>query len=228
MNRGEILAIIGPNGAGKTTLFNMINRFIPPSGGEIIFEGKSIDGLSPARISALGIARTFQLLQIFNNMSVIENVMVGCHLRSRGGMIASGIRLPFIKREERKIFNIAMSKLDMVGLAEHAFKSPGNLPFGQQKILEIARALATEPKLLLLDEPAGGLSTHEIEQLAELIRKIRSDGITILLVEHRMELVMGIADRVIVLNYGSKIAEGAPEEIQTNEEVIKAYLGEEF
>jgi branched-chain amino acid transport system ATP-binding protein len=228
VNRGDILAIIGPNGAGKTTLFNMINRFQPASGGEILFEGQSIKELSPARVAALGIARTFQILQLFSNMSVVENVMVGRHLRSKGGMLATGLRLPFTRREERNVFDAAMSKLTMMDLKEEAFSSPLSLPYGRQKTLEIARALATEPKLLLLDEPAGGLSTLEIEQLAQLIKGIRDGGITILLVEHRMELVMGIADRVIVLNYGSKIGEGTPAEIQSNEEVISAYLGEEF
>ena len=206
----------------------MINRFFPASGGEILFEGRSIKELSAARVAALGIARTFQLLQLFSNMSVVENVMVGCHLRSKGGMLATGLRLPYTRREERIVFDAAMSKLALVGLKEEAFSSPLSLPFGRQKTLEIARALATEPKLLLLDEPAGGLSTLEIEQLAQLIKRIRDGGITILLVEHRMELVMGIADRLIVLNYGSKIGEGSPGEIQSNEEVIKAYLGEEF
>ncbi len=228
VQRGEILAIIGPNGAGKTTLFNMINKFQPASGGEILFEGRSIKELSPPRVAALGVARTFQILQLFSNMSVVENVMVGRHLRSKGGMFATGLSMPFTKREEKNAFDAAMGKLAMMGLKEEAFSSPLNLPYGRQKTLEIARALATEPKLLLLDEPAGGLSTLEIEQLAQLIKKIRDGGITILLVEHRMELVMDIADRVIVLNYGSKIGEGTPAEIQSNEEVINAYLGEEF
>lgn len=227
VKRGDILAIIGPNGAGKTTLFNMINRFIPASDGDIFFEGRRINEMSPARVAALGIARTFQLLQLFSNMSVVENVMVGCHLRSKGGMLATGLRLPYARKEERNVFDTAMSKLTMVGLKKEAFSAPLSLPYGRQKILEIARALATEPKLLLLDEPAGGLSTLEIEQLAQLIKRIRDDGITILLVEHRMELVMDIADRVIVLNYGSRIGEGTPAEIQCNEEVITAYLGGE-
>jgi branched-chain amino acid transport system ATP-binding protein len=227
VNRGEILAIIGPNGAGKTTLFNMINRFQPVSAGEILFEGQSINELSPPHVAALGIARTFQLLQIFSNMSVVENVMVGRHLRSKGGILATGLLLPYTRREERSIFEEAMSKLAMVGLKGEAFSSPLSLPFGRQKTLEIARALAMEPKVLLIDEPAGGLSTREIEQLGELIKRIRDDGVTILLVEHRMQLVMDIADRLIVLNYGSKIGEGTPAEIQSNEEVIIAYLGEE-
>lgn len=227
VDRGEIVAVIGPNGAGKTTLFNMINRFLPASAGDILFEGRSINRLSPARVAALGIARTFQLLQLFSNMSVVENVMVGCHLRSKGGMIATGLRLPYTVREERKVLDAAMGKLALVGLKEEGFSAPLSLPYGRQKTLEIARALATEPRLLLLDEPAGGLSTLEIEELARLITRIRDDGITILLVEHRMELVMGIADRVIVINYGSKIGEGTPAEIQGNEAVISAYLGGE-
>jgi branched-chain amino acid transport system ATP-binding protein len=227
VHKGEIVAIIGPNGAGKTTLFNMINRFLDASDGDILFEGRSINEMSPARVAALGIGRTFQLLQLFSNMTVVENVMVGCHLRSRGGMLATGLRLPYAVKEEKNCFDTAMSKLAIVGLEKEAFSAPLNLPYGRQKTLEIARALATEPKLLLLDEPAGGLSTLEIEQLARLIKKIRDDGTTILLVEHRMELVMDIADKVIVLNYGSKIGEGTPAEIQSNEEVITAYLGGE-
>ena len=228
VRRGDIVAVIGPNGAGKTTLFNMINRFLSITEGELLFEERRLNGLSPAHVSALGIARTFQLLQLFSNMSVLENVMVGRHLRSKGGMLATGLRLPFTKREERDLFEAAMSKLAMVGLEDEAFSAPLSLPYGRQKTLEIARALATEPKLLLLDEPAGGLSTLEIEQLAELIKMIRDGGITILLVEHRMELVMDIADKVIVLNYGSKIAEGTPAEIQSNDDVINAYLGGEI
>jgi branched-chain amino acid transport system ATP-binding protein len=227
VHRGEIVAVIGPNGAGKTTLFNMINRFLSLTGGEILFEGKRLNDLPPARVAALGIGRTFQILQLFSGMSVVENVMVGRHLRSKGGMFATGLRLPYTRREERRLFDAAMDTLAVVGLKEEAFSAPLNLPYGRQKTLEIARALATEPRLLLLDEPAGGLSTLEIEQLARLIQRIRDDGITILLVEHRMELVMDIADKVVVLNYGSKIGEGTPAEVQSNEEVINAYLGGE-
>lgn len=224
----EIVAVIGPNGSGKTTLFNLISSFLPPTEGDILFEGESIVSLPPPHVAALGIARSFQLIQLFSNMSVVENVMVGCHLRSKAGMLATGLRLPWTRSEEKRVFDAAMGKLEIVGLKGEAFSSPLNLPLGWQKTLEIARALATEPKMLLLDEPAGGLSTSEIDQLARLITRIRAEGITILLVEHRMELVMDIADRVIVLNYGAKIGEGTPAEIQNDENVITAYLGEEF
>jgi len=228
VNRGEIVAVIGPNGSGKTTLFNLISGFLPPSRGEIWFEGRNLKGRAPHRIASSGIGRTFQLLQLFTNMTIIENVMVGRHLRSKAGMMEAAFRLPHTRVEERDIFETAMSKLEMVGLKEEAFNPPLSLPYGKQKLLEIARALATEPKLLLMDEPAGGISIQEIEALAQLIYQIRDSGLTVLLVEHRMELAMGIADRVIVLNFGEKIAEGTPAEIQTNEQVITAYLGEEF
>ena len=224
----EIIAIIGPNGAGKTTVINLISGFLHSDGGYILFKGRNLKGCSSHRIASLGIARTFQLLQIFTNMSIIENVMVGCHLRGKGGILGSAVRFPNIRTEERNILEIAISKLAMVGLKEEAFKPPMSLPYGKQKLLELARALASKPDLLLLDEPAGGLASHEIDQLSELICSIREDGMTVLVVEHRMELVLGIADRVIVLNYGEKIAEGPPAEVQSNQDVVAAYLGVEF
>lgn len=223
VNPGEIVAVIGPNGSGKTTLFNLISGFLPLTRGEIWFEGRNLKGRAPHRIASLGIGRTFQHLQLFTNMSIIENVMVGRHLRSKAGMLDTAFRLPHARTEEGNILKAAMSKLAMVGLKEETFNHPLSLPYGKQKLLEIARALATEPKLLLMDEPAGGISTHEIEELAQLIYQIRDSGVTVLVVEHRMELAMGVADRVIVLNFGEKIAEGTPAEVQTNEQVINRH-----
>jgi len=225
---GEIVAVIGPNGAGKTTLFNLITGFLTPDRGYILFDGRDFTGQPPHRIAEAGMARTFQNLQLFTNMSVLENAMMGRYLQSRAGLFSNALRLPHARREEKAIEEAAMAKLDMMGLAGDAHLSPDSLPYGRQKLLEIARALAVEPRLLLVDEPAGGLSTQEIEDLAKVIRRIRSDGITTLLVEHRMELVMGIADRIVVLNFGSKIAEGSPHYVQKNDRVITAYLGEEF
>jgi branched-chain amino acid transport system ATP-binding protein len=225
---GEIVALIGPNGSGKTTIFNLISGFLSPTHGEIWFEERNLKGLPAHRITSLGIGRTFQNLQVFTNMSVVENVMAGRHLRSKAGLLRTAFRLPPTQAEEKGIFEAALGKLVMVGLETESFTPPLSLPYGKQKLLEIARALATEPKLLLMDEPAGGLSTQEIEDLARLICLIQDRGITVLLVEHRMELAMGIADRVVVLNFGEKIAEGTPDEVQANEQVITAYLGEEF
>lgn len=225
---GKVIAIIGPNGAGKTTLFNVIAGLFPPSSGQVWFKGHKISGLPSHRIASLGIARTFQLLQLFTNMTVHENVMVGLHPRSHAGFLSTALRLPNAIAEEKRIREVSLQKLATVGLESRAFDSPLSLPYGQQKVLEMARALATEPALLLLDEPAGGLSVHEIDGLARQILSIRESGVTVLLVEHRMELVMGIADWIIVLNYGEKMAEGPPAQIQNDERVIAAYLGDEL
>jgi len=227
VDSGQIKAVIGPNGAGKTTLFNLITGILPPKDGEILFLGRRITGVKSHRISSMGISRTFQNIQLFSNMSVLENVILGRHSRTSSGMISSILSLPKKKREERDARERSMEYLELVGLCDRINDLPENLPFGKQRLLEIARAMATEPKLLLLDEPASGLNTRETQDLGRLITEIRDMGITILLVEHDMGLVMEISDEIMVLNSGQKIAEGIPREIQENDEVIKAYLGED-
>jgi branched-chain amino acid transport system ATP-binding protein len=224
---GEIRAIIGPNGAGKTTIFNLVTGIFPLDRGEIRFKGHGLNGLSTWQRAQLGIARTFQNLQIFTNMTVLENAMVGRHRQSRAGLLAAAFRTPGSRREEAAIRNQALACLEVVGLAERSRDPAGSLPFGQQRLLEIARCLATEPALLLLDEPAAGLNLAETEALGQLILSLRRRGITILLVEHLMDLVMGISDSVLVLNYGQVLAHGSPEAVQSNPAVIEAYLGAE-
>ena len=224
--QGRIKAVIGPNGAGKTTIFNLITGVDAPTEGDIAFEGKRITGLKTHQIAALGLSRTFQNIQLFDHMSVLENVMVGRHTRTVSGMLSAAFRLPKTRAEEKAIREAAMERLVFVGLDAQAGELAANLAFGGQRTLEFARALATEPKLLLLDEPASGLNAHETIVLAELILKIREQGVTVLLVEHDMELVMDISDEVAVLNYGEKIADGKPEAVQNDERVVAAYLGE--
>lgn len=226
VSRGVVQAIIGPNGAGKTTLLNCISGIIKPSRGRVFFFGKSIEKLPPHRIAALGISRTFQNVALFKRMSVIENVTVGRHPRTRAGFLACTLRLPFMRREEREIFARARDWLDFVGLGNEMHKEAGSLPLGKQKLLEVARALATEPRLLLLDEPAAGLNTSETEQFGELIQKIKNIGITILLIEHDMNLVMERSDFIVVLHYGKLLAKGTPQEIKKNPRVVEVYLGQ--
>jgi len=224
---GKIISVIGPNGAGKTTLFNLIAGVYAPSSGEIYFQGKPLGNAPPHRRAALGVARTFQGVLLFDNMTTMENVMSGQHPRSRYGFLEAALRLPKAHREEETISLKAMRYLNLVGLGMHAQQNALSLPLGQQKILAIARALATEPKLLLLDEPGAGLNALEKQGLGELIRRIRDMGISVILVEHDMDLVMGIAEWVIVLDSGQKIAEGTASQIQKDRRVIAAYLGEE-
>ena len=225
--RNAITAIIGPNGAGKTTLLNVVSGMHAPDRGTIFLNQKTISGLKPHEITRCGLARTFQTAQIFANMTVLENVMVGRHVRTQAGIISSALRLPLMRREEPVTCERARFYLEMVGLQDIADKSAASIPIGSQRLLEIARALATEPEILLLDEPAAGLNTQETRQLGTLIRTIKEMGITVVIVEHDMELVMDISDEIIVLNYGKRIAEGKPVEIQTNQEVIDVYLGKE-
>ena len=224
---GQIRAIIGPNGAGKTTLYNLISKFYIPNSGEIIYKQKRIDAYPPHSIAKLGISRTFQNLQIMNNMTVLENVMIGYHSKLRHGIFSSAFRLGRFRREEKETLQVAREKLSFVGLESKIERLASDLSFGEQRMLEFARALASDPQLLMLDEPASGLNTREIERMAELVYKIREQGVTIMLIEHDMQLVMSISDIVTVLNYGQKIAEGTPKEVQNNKDVITAYLGEE-
>lgn len=226
VERGSVTSVIGPNGAGKTTVFNLATGFMPPSAGRIIYSGRVINSLKPHHIAALGIARTFQNVRLFPQMTVLENVMVGRHLRSRAGMLFSACFPPAWRSEEKRIREESVEHLKFVGLADQADAMAGNLPLGSQRTLEIARALAIEPRLILLDEPAAGLNSRETIAMGELIEKIRQQQITVVLVEHDMELVMDVSDRVIVINFGRLIGDGTPESVQENPDVIAAYLGE--
>ena len=227
VHEGQIKALIGPNGAGKTTIFNLLTGVLPAQAGAAEFAGVSLLGLAPHRIAALGVGRTFQTTLLFDEMTVLENAMVGHHLRGRVGLLGSALRGSGFISEQRETREAAMEVLAWVGLAEAATRSAGELPIGQRKLVEVARALAAQPRLLLMDEPAAGLNMRETEQMGELIRQIRDAGVTVLLVEHDMSLVMGISEQILVLDRGERLAEGPPEAIQADERVLAAYLGEE-
>ncbi len=228
MEPGQIVSVIGPNGAGKTTFFNMISGYYVPDSGTIEFGGKSLTKLSPERVAQQGIARTFQNIRLFKDMLVAENILVGRYMRMKENIFDIVLRLPKMQREERAAYDKVLELLDYVGLSGKEGELAKNLSYGQQRRLEIARALALEPKLLLLDEPAAGLNPKETEEMKSFILKIRKEkGMSILLIEHDMKLVMGLSDRITVINYGVKIAEGTPEEIKHNQQVVEAYLGNE-
>ncbi len=223
---GEICGLIGPNGAGKTTLFNCLSRLYGYQAGDIVFDGRSITALPSHRIAGLGLGRTFQNLAMFRSMSVRDNVMVGAHSRSRSGFVSSALRLPRVRSEEKWLRRRADEIMDTLGLTEFADRLVGDLPFATQKRIELGRALASDPKLLLLDEPAAGLNHEELDALARQIRDVRDRlGITVLLVEHHMSLVMSVSDHIVALNFGRVIADGTAAEIQSHPGVIEAYLG---
>jgi branched-chain amino acid transport system ATP-binding protein len=225
VEEGELLAVIGPNGAGKTTLFNVISGVFPPTSGSIHFDSEDITGAPPHRVASTGLIRTYQLVQLFKHLTAAENVEIGSHRVTRGGVFSALFRPDWMRRQEKSVSEGAHELLRIVGLENQAETLADKLPYGRQRLLEIARALAARPRLLLLDEPAAGLNTYETEALAEVITRIHRTGTTIILIEHDMSLVMKIAQRIVVLDFGKKIAEGTPEAIKAHPDVIAAYLG---
>lgn len=226
VDAGEIFAVIGPNGAGKSTLFNMITGVLPSSSGNVYFQEKRLTRKKPYQIAQAGVTRTFQNLEVFHNMTVIENVMTGAHITMKTNILTAGLRLPSVVKEELSVMEQAMQALKEVGIEHLSHHMADTLPYGSQRLLEIARAAISKPKLILLDEPMAGLNAEESRQLVDVILKMRSQGMTFLFVEHDMETVMSISDRLVVIDNGVKIGEGTPDEIMANPQVIAAYLGD--
>lgn len=227
VREGSITGLIGPNGAGKTTLFNLINGVYAPTSGTITFDGKRIDGLKPYQVNCAGICRTYQIINLFRKMTVLENVMVGMHATMKSNFLHAILKTKAEREEEKKAREVAFELLKFVGIEDQADNLAGNLSYGQQRLLEIVRAMASKPKLIMLDEPAAGMNGAEKEALSEIVRKIQSQGFTVLVIEHDMKFMMGLAEYIYVLNFGQLLAEGTPEEIQGNPDVIAAYLGGE-
>jgi len=227
VTEGTVKALIGPNGAGKTTLFNLISGFLLPDRGSVVFGRTPVQGLKPHQVASRGMARTFQHIRLFPKMTALENIMVGRHIHSRAGFIAGMLNLPFTWKEEQRVRDKSLEIMQFLGIADLADTEATSLAYGRQRIVELGRAIACEPSLLLLDEPAAGLNIRETAEMGKLISRVRDMGITVLLVEHDMSLVMNISDEIVVLSYGEKIAEDTPLAIQKNPEVIRVYLGEE-